>query len=44
MIRLERFAQPSRLNRRQAMMHVVKQVHVGADFAPQPFEELRDGG
>ena len=39
--RLEALAEPRRFDRRQAMVHVVEQVHVEADLAPQPFEQRR---
>ena len=44
MVRLEAFPQPRRLDRRQPMMRVVKQLHVGTDLVAQALEERRDKG
>ena len=40
-VRFKLFAKSRRLNRRQAMVHVVQKVQVGAEFLPQPGEQLR---
>ena len=39
--RLERLAEPRRLDRREAVVHVVQQVEVEAEFLAQRFEKLR---
>jgi hypothetical protein len=43
-MRLERAPEPGRLDGRQPVMHVVEQVHVRPELAPQPFEDRGSEG
>ena len=40
-IRLQRLAQPRRLNRSQPVMHIMQQVHILTNSLPQLLKQLR---
>ena len=42
MVRLQAFPEPCRFDRRQSMMRVVQQLHVGPELIAQTLEERRD--